>query len=85
MVLVTFRNPKEKLTAMFGRSFRTVEQAKDFITADAEHYATTRGFGEHSKLVNVDPNVLDYFELRKYKGAIRGKGTVELIYQYFVV
>lgn len=83
MVFVTFRCDNEKLTSMFmGGGFRTVEEAKEFIERDAEHFLSCHHASNEEKICYRqkrgwrNPNNEDYYEVRAQDGTI-------CVWQYF--
>lgn len=80
MVLVTFRERNEQLTNMFGATFKNAESAKAFIKEDAEFWGQKRDAKKKGwKLVNADPNGLDYYEW------LDKSGKALITYQYFKI
>ena len=78
MVIVTFRERNDQLTAVFGATFKTPEAAKAFIKEDAEFWGQHRDAEKKGwKLVNADPNGLDYYEW------LDTSGKALITYQYF--
>ena len=80
MYKVVFREATEQLAAMFNQDFKTEKEAKGFIKQDAEHYAEVHHFTKEAKLVNEDPDYMDYFVLYHAHGKVK---EPVLIYQYF--
>lgn len=85
MVFVTFRCNNEKLTSMFmGGGFHTVEEAKEFIERDAEHFLSCHShqYVDHNnkkfrqKRGWRNPNAEDYYEVQAKDGST-------CVWQYF--
>lgn len=79
MVFVTFRRSSERLTNMFSCAYKTVEDAKKGIEADAKffvqaHRLTKKHTGYGKKVRQrckwIDPKLLDYYEARAQDGTI---------------
>lgn len=76
MILVTFREATEQLTAMFNTIFKSVKAAKAFIKEDAEHWAKVHGL-KHFEIANDSET--DHFEVRNEYGC------PDITYQYFEI
>ena len=48
MVLVTFRESDNKLTALFSEKFATVKKAKSFIEKDAKQWIKAHGLDKEN-------------------------------------
>lgn len=71
-IRVTFKQSDSKLVSMFAEKFYNAMDAKEAIKEDARKFAEVHG----GKVVNVDPETMDYFE-------VNGSDGVNCVWQWF--
>ncbi len=78
IVLVVFRDEKEKLVNMFATKFDSITEARTFIEEDASFYASKHPNAKVLGWKPINGGRADYYCIKKARGG-------KLYYQYFVI